>query len=105
MKIDNAPPVQSMSLDKSQKTTNSSNFNKQLTDQIETNKNISTQLTAPTLQNNIPLAEVNIISRQAAPFLSIDEIKFFEDMMQKNINPQRNYKTQQPTTSNINIKT
>ncbi|OMQ06122.1 hypothetical protein BW722_00345 [Lawsonia intracellularis] len=106
MKIDNAPSVQSMLLGRSQKNTNSSTFSSQLKEQVDTStNNITIQQTTPNIKGNISLPDVNIISREATPFLSKEEVDFFEKMMQKNINPQGGYKTYSTQQSSINIKT
>lgn len=105
MKIDNAPLIHSMLLGRSQKKTGSSTFSSQLKEQIDAfTNNIPIQQTIPNIKSNISLPDVNIISREAAPFLSKEEVHFFEEMMQKNINPQGGYKTYSNQQSSINIK-
>lgn len=106
MKIDNTPLVQSTLLGRSQKKTGSSTFSSQLKEQVDASTdNITVQQTIPNIKSNISLPDVNIISREATPFLSKEEIHFFEKMIQKNLNPQGGYKTYSPQQSSINIKT
>lgn len=106
MKIDNTPLVQSMLLGSSQKKTGSSTFSSQLKEQVDAStNNIPIEQTMPNIKGNISLPDVNIISREAAPFLSKEEVHFFEEMMRKNINPQGGYKTYSTQQSSINIKT
>lgn len=106
MKVDNTPLVQSTLLERSQKKTSSSTFSSQLKEQVNaSNDNITAQQTMPNIKDKISLPDLNIISREAAPFLSKEEIHFFEKMIQKKLNPQGGYKTYFPQQSSINIKT
>lgn len=107
MKIDNTPLVQPMLLGSSQKKTGSSTFSSQLKEHVDasTTNNIPIQQTMPNIKGSISLPDINIISRESAPFLSKEEVHFFEEMIRKNINPQGGYKTYSTQQSSINIKT
>lgn len=110
MKVENAPSMPSMTFGKTQQSKQPSNFNEHLPEitEVQHNIEISTEPSVPMPFEKTTRLDIGIISQQAAPFLSKDEVNFFENIMQQNFTPRntknKGYSMSTPVSNGLNIK-
>lgn len=106
MKVDNAPAIQSMIIGKAQQSQRTSSFNEHIKGQSTTQSNASIeQIDISQPSDKTHLLNFGIVSQQAMPFLSKDEVNFFETLLQKNVDSHNKYATSSPMTQGLHIKT
>ena len=103
MKVENMLPMQSIHTEKAQQTKTSKNFKDQLDEQSKQNILVSNDGSLP---QNISATKPNvaqfnnIISEEMAPYLSVEEIQFFDQVFQQGL---VNKETNQTPNNNLNI--